>query len=72
MELTGLHAQDLTIDSAALDVGNKDELVTLRTLEVRRAENSLSAHGSYRVPPDLKDAANSPVDAQFTVQAPEA
>ena len=69
-EVTNLHIQDFTIDSAKLDVENHNDLVTLRALEVHRAENSVSAHGSYRVPPDLKDAANSPVDAQFAIQAP--
>ena len=71
VELTNLHVQDFAIDSAKLDIENHNDLVTVRALEVRRAENSISAHGSYRVPPDLKDAANSPVDAQFAIQAPK-
>ena len=70
-ELTDFHAQDFTVDSAKLDFENQSDLVTLHTLEVSRAENSVAAHGSYRVPPDLKDAANSPVDAQFTIRAPK-
>ena len=70
-ELTNLHAQDFTIDSAKLDLENREDLIDLHTLEVSRAENSVSAHGSYRLPPDLKDAANSPVDAQFAIRVPK-
>jgi TamB, inner membrane protein subunit of TAM complex len=70
-ELANLHAQGVAIDSAKLDIENQGALISLHTLEVSRADNTISAHGSYRVPPDLKDAANSPVDAQFAIQAPK-
>ena len=70
-ELTGLRAGDFAIDSVALDVENRNDLVTLHTVEVHRAENSVSAKGTYQVPRDLSQAASAPVDAQFAIDLPK-
>lgn len=70
-EVTGLRAGDFAIDSVALDVENHNDLVTLHTMEVHRAENSVTARGTYRVPRDLSQAANAPADAQFAIHLPK-
>jgi hypothetical protein len=69
-EVTALRMKDFTIDSAKLDLENRNELVTLNTLDVRREENAITAHGTYRVPRDFKDPAAAPIDAQFAILAP--
>jgi hypothetical protein len=70
-EVTGLRAGDFVADSLQLDAENRNDLVTLRTFELHRAENSVSAKGTYRVPKDMKDAAAAPIDAQFALQVPK-
>ncbi len=70
-EIAGLRVQDFTIDAARLDVENQNDLVTLHNFEVRRAENTVTARGMYRVPRDFKDAATAPIDAQFSLQVPK-
>jgi autotransporter translocation and assembly factor TamB len=70
-EVTAVRAGDFTVDSVRLDMENQNDLVTLRTVEVRRAENSISAKGTYRVPRDLRQAGQAPVDAEFSLQLPK-
>ncbi len=70
-DVTGLRAGDFAIDAVRLDAENRNDLVTLHTAEVRRAENSVSAKGTYRVPRDLSQAARAPIDAQFALQLPK-
>ncbi len=65
-----LRFQTFTADSAAVDVLAHGDLVTLKKLELVRAENSISASGTYRVPSDLKNAAAAPVEGQFSIKAP--
>jgi autotransporter translocation and assembly factor TamB len=69
-DIAGLRAQSFTVDSARLDVENRNDLVSIQTLEVRRAENSVTASGTYRVPRDFKNAASAPLDGKFSVQVP--
>ena len=59
------------LDAAKLRCTNHNALVTLHTLDVRRAENTVTAHGTWQVPRDFKDAASAPVDAQFAVKVPK-
>ena len=70
-DVSGLHVQDFTIDSVGLDLETRNDLVALHSLEVHRAENSITAKATYRIPKDLNDAANAPADAQFTLQLPK-
>ncbi len=70
-EVSGLRVQDFAIDTVRCDVESQNELVTLHTAEVRRAENAVTAKGTYRVPLDFKDAAIAPIDVQFALQAPK-
>jgi len=70
-DVTALRAGDFAIDSVQLDVENRDDLVTLHTAEVKRAENSVSAKGTYRVPRDLRQAGTAPIDVQFALQLPK-
>ena len=71
-EVSGLRVQDFAVDAVQLDVENRNDLVTLHTVEVRRAENRVSAKGTYRVPRDLQTVRRrAPVDAQFALQVPK-
>ncbi len=69
-EIAKLRFQTFNADSASLDVLAHGDLVTLKTFSLVRAENSVSASGTYRVPEDLSKAAAAPIDAQFAIKAP--
>ncbi len=71
VEVNGVRLQDFGIDSLKLDVETRNELVALHELEVHRAENAVTAKGTYRIPKDLSDAATAPVDAQFAIHVPK-
>lgn len=70
-DVTALRVKDFAVDAVRLEVESRNELVTLHTAEVRRAENSVNAQGTYRVPRDWRTAATAPVDATFAIQAPK-
>ncbi len=70
-EVTGLRAGDFALDAVRLEAENRHSLVTLHTAEVRRAENSITAKGTYRIPTDLRQAATAPIDAQFAIKVPK-
>ena len=70
-DVTDLHGDAFAIDSVKLDVETHNDLVALHTLEVHRAENSVTAKATYRIPKDLGDAASGPVDAQFVLDLPK-
>ncbi|MEP6667876.1 MAG: translocation/assembly module TamB domain-containing protein [Chthoniobacter sp.] len=70
-EINGVRVQDFSIDSVKLDVETRNDLVALHSLEIHRAENSVTAKGNYRIPPDLHDVATAPVDAQFAIHVPK-
>ena len=70
-ELAELRFGTFQIDSAVLGAAMKDDLITLKTADIRRAENALTASGTYRLPADRKSYGNSPVDAQFAISAPK-
>jgi len=70
-DVTNLRVQDFAIDSVKLDVDTRHDLVALHTLEVHRADNSITAQATYRIPRNLADAASAPVDAQFSVLLPK-
>lgn len=70
-DVTDVRAQDFAIDTVRLDLENKSDLVTLRALEVRRAENAITADGTYRVPRDFRDLAKAPLDAKLNIDLPK-
>ena len=70
-DLTDLRVDTFTVDSAKFHAANQNELVTIHALDVRRAENAVTAQGTYRIPRDFKDAGNAPVDAQFAIKVPK-
>ena len=70
-DITNARAQDFAIDAVRLDVENRNDLVTLHTLEVRRAENAITADGTYRVPRDFRDLAKAPLDARLNIDLPK-
>ncbi len=70
-DLTELRVDTFAVDALKLQVANQDALVTLQTLDVRRAENSVSAQGTYQIPRNFKNAAKAPVDMQFAIKVPK-
>lgn len=71
LDAGAIHVQDFSIDSVKVDVENLNDLVTLHTVEVHRAENSVSAQGTYRAPKDMGNMAAGPVDASFKIAVPK-
>ena len=70
-DFTDLRADTFAIDALTLRAANRNEIVTLHALDVRRAENTVTAQGTWRVPRDFKDASSAPVDAQFAIKVPK-
>lgn len=70
-EVSSVRLQDFSIDSVKLDVETRNDLVNLHGLEVRRADNSVTAQGTYRIPKDLNEATTAPIDAQFAIHIPK-
>ncbi len=70
-DLTDLRADTFALDAAKLRFESHNTLVTLHTLDVRRAENTVTAHGTWQVPRDFKDAASAPVDGEFAISVPK-
>ncbi len=70
-DFTDLRADTFAVDALTLHATNHNDLVTLHTLDVRRAENTVTAQGTWRVPRDFQDAASAPVDAQFAIKVPK-
>ncbi|TCO91083.1 autotransporter translocation and assembly factor TamB [Chthoniobacter flavus] len=69
--VNGVRVQDFSIDSMKLDVEAHNDQITLHGLEVHRAENSVTAQGTYRIPKDLATAATAPIDAKFAIHVPK-
>lgn len=69
-EVAGLRFKTFQTDSATLRAAMADRAVSVSTLEIKRGENNVSAHGTYEIPADLKTAAKAPVDAEFAVNVP--
>ena len=70
-DVAAIRVQDFAIDSVKLDLDTHNDQIALHTLEVHRAENSITAQATYRIPKDLSDAAKAPVDAHFSIQLPK-
>ncbi len=70
-DFTDLRVDTFAVDALKLHATNHNDLVTLHALDVRRAENAVTAQGTWRVPRDFKDAATAPVDAQFAIKVPQ-
>ena len=69
-DLTRLRVNTFAIDAATLRGGNRGDLVTVETLDVRRAENSVAAQGNWRIPRNFQDAATAPGAAKFSINVP--
>ena len=70
-DFTELRVDTFAVDAVQLHVANHNDLVTLHTLDVRRAENAVTAQGTWQVPRDFQDAGSAPVDAQFAIKVPK-
>ena len=70
-DLAALRFQTFATDSATVRVAMNERVVTMPMLEIHRGENSISAHGTYEIPLDFKEAAKAPVDVRFAIKAPE-
>lgn len=77
-DLNGLRFETFNADTARIDGEIHDEHVTLRTLDIARAENSVSVHGIYRIPVGgARDHAGQAsrstpqqIEGEFTIKAP--
>jgi autotransporter translocation and assembly factor TamB len=63
--------KEIAVDEVRLDGETGDRLVTLRELRITRAENRITAQGTYHVPQELDTAATAPIDAQFNISIPK-
>ena len=70
-DFTDLRVDTFAVDALTLHAANHNDLVTLHALDVRRAENAVTAQGTWRVPRDFKDAGSAPIDAQFAIKVPK-
>lgn len=70
VEVTNARFGSFNVDSATLRGSTIGNAVTLKTLDLTRGENSVSAQGSYEIPRDLKEAAKAPIEAQIAIKVP--
>ena len=68
---SGLRADTVNFDSAAVDGELKNGLVSLRKVEFSRGESSVALEGTYRLPSDGGDYLHTPIDGHFTISAPK-
>lgn len=70
-DLTRLRVNTFALDTVRLRGGNRDDLVTVETLDVQRSGNSVNAQGHWRIPRDLRDAAAAPGEVKFSIHVPK-
>ncbi len=70
-DIAGLRFGTFATDAATIRASMTERVVTVATIEIHRGENSITAHGTYEIPTDLKTAAKAPVDAQFAIKVPD-
>lgn len=70
-ELQAVRFETFRADRVQLDASSENELVTFRTLEVSAGENRISAQGTYQLPKPGEPIEALPLDAQFTIKAPD-
>jgi hypothetical protein len=70
-DLSKLRYAEMALDTLHLDGSLKDRFFNVQKLVVNRGANTLDAHGTYQLPLDFADAAKAPLDAQFSIEAPD-
>ena len=70
LSASGLRADTFNVDAATVDGEFKAGLVSLRKVEISRGESRVALEGTYRIPRDGGDFLHSPIDGQFTINAP--
>lgn len=65
-----LRADKYALDSGALDLSIRDDLVEIKTLQIRRGPNAITATAEGTMPRDMKSWAAMPAKASFEVKAP--
>jgi hypothetical protein len=68
--VTDLRAGAYAIDSADIGVTTRDALVNVENLAVRRANNVLTATGTYTMPGDMASWTTAPTNLAFSLSAP--
>jgi hypothetical protein len=58
------------VDSADVAINTNDAVVRLESASIRRADNALSASGTYTMPADLTSWATAPGTVDFSLNAP--
>ncbi|MDB6175253.1 MAG: hypothetical protein JWL59_4564 [Chthoniobacteraceae bacterium] len=71
VDANALRFKTIQADTAKIDLDTKGDLVTLRSFELERTGNTISANGTYRIPRDAKSAPDSPVEGEFHINAPQ-
>jgi hypothetical protein len=67
---TAADAGAYAVDSANLAVDTNDAVVRLGSASIRRADNALSASGTYTMPADMKSWITAPATLDFALNAP--
>lgn len=65
-----LRAGDYAVDSVDVEASIKDRVVRIAKIAARRAQNTLSASGTYTVPQDMKSWDTAPGGLGFSLHAP--
>ena len=71
LDLTRLRVNTFALDAAKIRAANHNDLVTLHELDLRRAKNTVTASGAWRIPRDFQNAAAAPGEAQFALKVPQ-
>jgi autotransporter translocation and assembly factor TamB len=70
-ELTGVRYRDYIIDSVQGMSNGSDDVLGLDRLTLRRNQNELNIHGSYRLPAEVSKFAAQPAQVDVALNAPE-
>ena len=65
-----IRAGEYAMDSGGLRVSTKEGVVRIEKMTAQRAQNTLTASGTYEMPGDMKPWTTAPGSAQFAVHAP--
>jgi hypothetical protein len=69
-QVSNIRAGAYAVDSAQLGLSTRDETVRLESAAVRRADNVLTASGTYSMPRDMKSLVTAPGTLDFSLNAP--
>lgn len=71
LDVTEVRVGEYAFDSIKAVVKSSDDLVTLERVDLARAANVASLHGTYRLPADFSRARLQPAEVQLALHAPQ-